>query len=86
MGGVLYTKVNTIQILYSSLTNSQCYLAYKIQTSEENIYRETYAVKPVLSGHSKRTPKIGFQYRLSRNASQKYCRMLQGEHSAMRST
>ena len=33
-------------------------------------------VKPVLSGHSKRTPKIGFRYRLSLNASQKYCRML----------
>ena len=27
--------------------------------------------------------KIGFQYRLSLNASQKYCRMLQGEHSAI---
>ena len=37
-------------------------------------------VKPVLSGHSKRTPKIGFQYRLSLNACQKYCRML---HSAI---
>ena len=43
-------------------------------------------VKPVLSGHSKRTPKIGFQYRLSLNADQKYCRMLQGEHSAILST
>ena len=42
--------------------------------------------KPVLSGHSKRTQKIGFQYRLSLNAGQKYCRMLQGEHSAIRST
>ena len=27
-------------------------------------------VKPVLSGHSKRTPKIGVQYRLSLNADQ----------------
>ena len=27
--------------------------------------------------------KIGFQYRLSLNAGQKYCRMLQGEHSAI---
>ena len=42
-------------------------------------------VKPVLSGHSKR-PKNGFQYRLSLNADQKYCRMLQGEHSAILST
>ena len=43
-------------------------------------------VKPALSSHSKRTPKIGFQYRLSLNAGQKYCRMLQGEHSAILST
>ena len=39
-------------------------------------------VKPVLSGHSKR-PKIAFQDRLSLNAGQKYCKMLQGEHSAI---
>ena len=40
-------------------------------------------VKPVLSDHSKRRPKIGFQDQLSLNAGQKYCRMLQREHSAM---
>ena len=34
-------------------------------------------VKPVLSSPSKRRPKIGFQDRLSFNAGQKYCRMLQ---------
>ena len=45
-----------------------------------------FTVKPVLSRHSKRTPKIGFQYRVSLNAGQKYCRILQGEHSAMLST
>ena len=33
--------------------------------------------------HSKRTPKIGFQGQLLFNAGQKYCRMLQGEHSAI---
>ena len=38
-------------------------------------------VKPVLSGHSKRRPNIGFQDQLSLNAGQKYCRILQGEHS-----
>ena len=42
-------------------------------------------VKPVLSDHSQR-PKMGFQYQLSLNAGQKYCRMLQGEHSAILST
>ena len=31
-----------------------------------------HTVKPVLSGHSKKTPKIGFQYQESLNASQKY--------------
>ena len=32
-------------------------------------------VKPVLSGHSRRTPKIGFQYQLLLNEGLKYCRM-----------
>ena len=41
-----------------------------------------YVVKPVLSSHSKRRPKIGFQDQLSLNAGQKYCRMLK-EHSAI---
>ena len=35
-----------------------------------------YTIKPVLSGRSKRIPKLGFQGRLSLNAGQKYCRML----------
>ena len=45
-----------------------------------------YTVKPVLSGNSNRRPTIGFQDLLSLNADQKYCRMLQGEHSAILST
>ena len=36
----------------------------------------TDTVKPVLSGRSKRRPKFVFQDRLSLNAGQKYCRML----------
>ena len=44
-------------------------------------------VKPVLSGHSKRRPKLVFKTnRSSLNAGQKYFRMLQGEHSAIIST
>ena len=47
--------------------------------------RHLSTVKPVLSGHSKRS--LGFQDRLSLNAGQKYCsRMLRGEHSALLST
>ena len=34
-------------------------------------------------GPLKKKTKIGFQDRLSLNAGQKYCRMLQGEHSAI---
>ena len=45
-----------------------------------------YTVKPVLSGHSKIRPKKGFQDQLLFNAGQKYCRMLQGEQSAILST
>ena len=43
-------------------------------------------VKPVISGHSKRRPEIDFQDRFFHNAGQKYCRMLQREHSAILST
>ena len=42
-----------------------------------------HTVKPVLNGHSKRRPEIGFQDCLLLNAGQKYCRMLQREHSAI---
>ena len=34
----------------------------------------------------KKKTKVGFQDQLSFNAGQKYCRMLQGEHSAILST
>ena len=40
-------------------------------------------VKPVYNGHSQKRIKIGFQDQLSLNTGQKYCRMLQGEHSAI---
>ena len=39
-------------------------------------------IKRVKRPFSKR-PKIGFEDQLSLNAGQKYCRMLQGEHSAI---
>ena len=46
----------------------------------------SYTVKPVQNNHSQKRPKIGFQDQLSLNAGQKYCRMIQGEHSAILST
>ena len=42
------------------------------------IYSKTCVKRPL-----SRTPKIGFPDQLSLNACQKYCRMLQGEHSAI---
>ena len=50
------------------------------------IWSNVYTVKPVLSGDSKGRPEIGFLDRLSLNVGQKFCSMLQGEHSAMLST
>ena len=43
-------------------------------------------VKPVYKTETLKRPKIGFQDQLSLNAGQKYCRMLQGENSAILST
>ena len=45
------------------------------------VYSKTCLKRPL----SKRS-KFGFQDQLSLNADQKYCRMLQGEHSAILST
>ena len=47
----------------------------------EAVYSKTCLKRPL----SKR-PKIGFQDQLSVNAGQQFCRMLQGEHSAILST
>ena len=52
--------------------------AWQIWTPKGMVSRVNLStVKPALSGHPKRSPKIGFQYQLSLNAGQKYCRMLQ---------
>ena len=58
----------------------------KEQDKTKKTHQTETTVKPVLSDHSKRPLKIGFQYRLLFNAGQKYCRMRQSEHSAILST
>ena len=50
------------------------------------LYDNNTTVKPVLYGHSKRLPEIGFDDQLSLNAGQKCGRMHQVEHSAILST
>ena len=47
----------------------------------ETLYSKTCVKRPL-----RKSPKLGFQDQLSLNAGQKYCRMLQGEHSAILST
>ena len=65
---------------------------FEIQFSRNHIYGLPEfnvllsTIKPVLSGHWKRRPKIVFQDWLSLDAGQKYCRMHQGEYSAILST
>ena len=50
------------------------------------IFGKKNTVKPVLSSHSKEKQKKCFKDQLSLNAGKKYCRMFQGEHSAILST
>ena len=59
------------------------YLVLRSEAVDSFMKHNLVTVKPVLSSHSKRTPNIGFQDRLSLNAGQKYFRMLQWEHSAI---
>ena len=49
------------------------------------MFKSSYS-KTCLKRPLSKRPKIGFQDHLSLNAGQKYCRMLQGEHSAILST
>ena len=71
--------IHTMYMCKSSFSHIEAYMFF-------NPFYTGYfdcTVKPVLSSHSKRRPNIGFQDRLSLKAGQKYCRMLQGEHSAI---
>ena len=65
------------------MQKENCEKRKDIQKEHRGLCSEYHTVKPVLSSHSKMTPKIGFQDRLSLNAVQNYCRMLQGEHSTI---
>ena len=59
-----------------STTEPRCSL--DLYPPSELLYNKTCVKQPL----SKR-PKIGFQVQLLLNVGQKYCRMLQGEHSAI---
>ena len=67
---------NILGILYKMIYAFSPYLPYQCT------YTQTYSKTCVKRPHTKR-PKIGFHDQLSLNAGQKYCRMLQVEHSAI---
>ena len=51
-----------------------------------SVYKNNQYSKTCLKRTLKTKTNIGFQDQLSLNVGQKYCRMLQWEHSALRST
>ena len=63
------------------------YLSY---LREANAYRQIRAIKCLYNSlihlYTQKKTKTRFQDQLFLNAGQKYCRMLQGEHSAILST
>ena len=63
------------------LDNTYIYDKYVLKYQNKYNYSKTCLKRPL----SKR-PKIGFKDQLVLNAGQKYCRMLQGVHSAILST
>ena len=73
---------------YSNLKTCSMHRKYfmfngKLSLNKQGINQRSFYSKTCLKRpHSKR-PKIGFQDQLSLNAGKKYCRMVQGEHSAI---
>ena len=81
-----YSVIKTTFCSRSSLLkNRYKYILQKKMIQYYSFLLEWYSKTCVKRPLSKR-PKINFQYQLSLNASQKYCRMLQGDHSAVLST
>ena len=60
-----------------------CYIDYILEVSKEQACDNT--VKPVYNGDSQKDRKL-FQNQLTLNTGQTYCRMLQGEQSAIHLT
>ena len=67
------------QLHFQSKNNDDAQSAESGSPSQIRFVYSKTCVKWPLSNR----PKIGFQDQLSLNAGQKYCRMLQGEHSAL---
>ena len=77
------------QIFLNCVCNQSAGLRKSLKTAKTlhyirpNMHTVCITVKPAFNGHSKTTPKVVFNHDYRLNAGQKYCRMLQGEHSAI---
>ena len=78
---IRYLKLISILPFLSSVPGNLTSVNTPSLRASHVYYSKTCVKRPL----SKR-PKIGFQDELSLDAGQKYCRMLQGEHSAILST
>ena len=78
----IYVKQNPPSIIEWTCLTDTCtlYLSY-YRMPPSATYSKTCVKRP-----PSKWPKIGFQDQLSLHAGQKYCRMLQAEHSAIFST
>ena len=68
------------------VSDKHCLLTFFITTaflSLNSCVRIKLYSKTCLKWPLKKNTKVGFQYQLLLNAGQKYCRILQGEHSAI---
>ena len=82
LGTVAFHAAKVPTNVFSSSLICLLTLDYVVQEDiNQSIYSKTCLKRPL-----KKKIKIGFQDKLSLNAGQKYCRMLQGEHSAILST
>ena len=69
---------------FSKTIRLQKILTYTLIFNFSNALQLSYMYsKTCVKRPPSKIPQIGFQYQLLLNAGQKYCRMLQGEHSAI---
>ena len=80
LSSVLYKEYSDDNLLGERYHVKTSYLKY-LNFNDNVSYSKTCLKRPL-----KKKTKIGFQDQLSLYAGQKYCRMLQGEHSAILST
>ena len=78
-----FFQMRSLKIILLSVCSLFSDKMFELNYTHVQWKRTTFQMRTVVS---KRIPKICFQCLLSLNAGQKYCRMLQGEHSAIIST